>query len=391
MNKKYFLRLLAVIGLFLASLSPVEGQHNKFVFRKLAGRAVLSRNDGANWLALQEVQPVEVQPGDRINVEGAGRGELMFPDGTVVRIKRNAMITVLRGGIQLKLGYAWLKVRRRADVFKVFTPMGSCSVLGTSFDVEVNRYGQAAVRVFSGIVALRPAEGAKNRQLVLQKGMRSNLNRKNEVAQEPDKFNPETIEASLISEWDDRRLVKDDDEIIRDSGPGRKKGLPPIRPEIEFEYIRDEMAFDLEHKKSEERQQLQIKEEPEIIVRQRSGFLKYLREQQLKKGSSIGHSQASVVKDENFAQELGFQPGSENLLKNQRALRREYANNRNLLLRIQSEIRQNEMEISSILSRAPLSASQKKTVSRLQVEQISLRKEHRALRQKLRDLTDLKR
>jgi hypothetical protein len=49
------------------------------------------------------------------------------------------------------------------------------------------------------------------------------------------------------------------------------------------------------------------------------------------------------------------------------------------------------MEISSILSRAPLSASQKKTVSRLQVEQISLRKEHRALRQKLRDLTDLKR
>ncbi|MGM0600445.1 MAG: FecR domain-containing protein [Candidatus Rifleibacteriota bacterium] len=391
MKYNYLLRFFAVLALLFAGTLTVEGQHNKFIFRKLAGRAVLSRNDGANWLALQEIQPVEVQPGDRINVEGAGRGELMFPDGTVVRIKRNAMITVLRDGIQLKLGYAWFKVRRRSDAFKVFTPLGSCSVLGTSFDVEVDRYGQALVRVFAGIVALRAAEGSSDRQLVLQKGMRSRLNRKNEVAQEPEKFNPETLEASLISEWGDRRLVKDDAEIIKDRDPDKTKGLPPLKPEIEFEYIRDEMSFGPEKKELEEKQQYQTREEPEIIVRQRSGFLKFLREQQLKEGESIGSSQAGVEKDEDYTKELGAQPGSENLLKNQRSLRREYANNRNLLLRIQSKIRQNEMEISAILSRAPLSTSQEKTLSRIQVEQVSLRKEHRALRQKLRDLTNLKR
>ncbi|HQB84072.1 MAG TPA: FecR domain-containing protein, partial [Candidatus Rifleibacterium sp.] len=129
-----FMNFLAAVLLCLVCAGPANAQHDKYFFITLTGRAVLSRTSGSTWLSLQQAQPVEVKPGDMINVEGDGRGELRFPDGSSVRMKNNAMITIMRYGINQRLGNVWLNVRRSSDIFKVVTPLGSCSVLGTSFD-----------------------------------------------------------------------------------------------------------------------------------------------------------------------------------------------------------------------------------------------------------------
>ena len=73
MNKlKYTLTIFLLV--FLASTS--YGQHNKYFFYHFSGRAVLSRTQGATWLTLQPGQPTELHPGDFINVEGNGKGEI---------------------------------------------------------------------------------------------------------------------------------------------------------------------------------------------------------------------------------------------------------------------------------------------------------------------------
>lgn len=377
---------LAVLAIFLLYTSTLMAQHDKFTFKTLGGRAVLSRTGGSTWLALQTAQPVEVRPGDLINVEGDGRGELFYPDGSLVRIKNNAMITVMRSGIQMRLGNVWCKIRSRSDMFKVFTPMGSCTVLGTSFDVDVDRYGRSEIRVFSGIVAVRAAEDQRNRQLVLQAGMKTNLAQKDRIADSPDKFQASTIEAKLVGEWESRDLLSDPRE-------SRIKTLPPLRQEIEtaptgLPPVEEVITGQFSPRPGPEKKP----EKTIIIARQRSAFLEHLRQQSLIKDSVIGgrfEEKEEMLKD-GHNRELGQHVRPLSLIRDRRDLDREYANTRNRILRVQSQMRQTELEMNSIISKSSGSAVQQRTVSSLQSELLRLRDEHRALVQKLRDIENLK-
>lgn len=380
--KKTAIILLLLVSVLVCN-SMARAQHDKFLFKTISGRAVLSRTGGSTWLALQSYQPVEVRPGDLINVEGDGRGELFFPDGSIVRMKNNAMITLMRSGIQLKLGNVWLKIRRRSDMFKVFTPLGSCTVLGTSFDVNVDRYGRSDIRVFSGIVAVRAAEDERNRQLVLQTGMKTTLTSKDRIAEKPEKFQGSTIEASLIGEWENRDLVN---RPPISEAPGKQ--LPPLRTEIDS---RVETLPPIE--------QIIGGEEPEkkrtetiIIARQRSAFLEHLRRQTLAKDSVIGgrFEEKDEMQKDGHNRELGQYVRTSSLIRDRRDLDREYANIRNRILRVQSEMRQKELEMNSIITKSASSSVQRRTVAALQSELLRLRDEHRGLVQKLRDLENLK-
>ncbi|GAB4281639.1 MAG: hypothetical protein Kow0029_26860 [Candidatus Rifleibacteriota bacterium] len=379
--------VLLIVCLLVSIAASLQAQHDKYVFRKVEGRAVLSRTGGSTWLALSGVQPVDVRPGDLINVEGNGRGELFYPDGTIVRIKNNAMITVMRSGIQLKLGNAWLKVRKRSDIFKVFTPMGSCAVLGTSFDVDVDRYGKTEVRVFSGIVAVRAAEDKRNRQLVLQAGMRTNLSQKDRVAEKPEKFQSSTIETKLASEWESRSLAAEP----QTQKPGKQ--LPPIRPEIESGLTELPPIEDILGAEPQPPQKEKKEEKTIIIARQRSEFLENLRRQMLEKDSVIGgrmQDKEAMYKD-GHNRGLGQHVNGPKLVRDRKDLDREFANVRNRLLRVQSEIRQAQLEMNSLVGKPVPTASDQKTIARLQAQLVSLRDEHRALAQKIRDLENLKR
>ena len=387
---------------FLASTS--YGQHNKYFFYHFSGRAVLSRTQGATWLTLQPGQPTELHPGDFINVEGNGKGEIIFPDGTSVRMKDNAMVTVARYGINLRFGYVWLNVKRSADMFKVTTPFGTCSVLGTSFDVDVDKYGKTNVRVFQGIVALRAAEDKRNKQLVLQAGMRSLLADPSKVADKPDKFQYQSIEATLKSEWEQRSFYgftpgKLRNKTLAEELAEKKRENELIAtPKNELPAIHTDNQVEMEFKPIENI----LDKEPEIftkdgkiksLARQRSEFAEMLRQQQLERDSVIGFSipeKADMMKD-GHAVSFGESSRTLSSITDHSSLEREYSQLRNRLLRVQSLIRQTELELGSLCSTNDNSTGNKLKINYAQRKLSDLRAENRVLTSKLHELQHKKR
>ena len=401
--EKIRLTFFIILLLTIAQLS--YAQHNKYYFYHFTGRAVLSRTQGATWLSLQPAQPVELHPGDIINVEGSGKGEIVFPDGTSVRMKNNAMVTLSRYGINLRFGYVWLNVRRSGDVFKVTTPMGSCSVLGTSFDVDVDKYGKTKVRVFQGIVAVRASDSKQNKQLVLQTGMQTLLASSSKVAEKPDKFQHQGIEAALKSEWEQRSVYgftpgKTRNKTLAEELADTRKttapvittdntGLPQIKTEsdVEMEFKPIEKIIDNEPPNIVEDGKIKI------IARQRSEFAEMLRQQQLERDSVIGFSipeKADMMK-EGHAVSFGERSKSQSSITDHASLEREYSQIRNRLLRVQSLIRQTEMELGSLCSINDNSTGNKLKISYAQRKLSDLRAENRVLTSKLHELQHKKR
>ncbi len=435
------MNFMAAVLLCLVFAGPASAQHDKYFFITLTGRAVLSRTSGSTWLSLQQAQPVEVKPGDMINVEGDGRGELRFPDGSSVRMKNNAMITIMRYGINQRLGNAWLNVRRSSDIFKVVTPLGSCSVLGTSFDVDVDRYGKTKVRVFSGLVAIRAAEDSRNRQLVLQPGMHTTLSEKTKVADKPEKFQAPTIETSLNSEWEARnfaaaapsaleqtRPLQHDSRIppaLQPAAPapvqkyqapsatsatpevqpgrieappvgplggastGSEASLPPIRPELQSD-LQLPSAGDVI--KGIEPSQLN---DGEImsLSRQRAAFLEMLRQQKIDRDSVIGGSfkaREDMAKDLH-GQESGQRARLSFSISDNESLDRENWLVRNRLLRVQSQLRQKELEIADLIRQNITTPSHQRKITNAQAQLIELQTEQRVLADRIRDVQTKKR
>lgn len=390
-----------VLVLLLLVSTGSYAQHNKYFFYPYGGRAVLSRTQGSTWLALKPGQPVELQLGDIINVEGDGRGEITFPDGTSVRMKNNAMVTLARYGINLRYGYVWLNVRRSADVFKLTTPLGTCSVLGTSFDVDVDKYGKAKVRVFQGIVALRAADDKRNKQLVLQAGMHSLLGDSTKVSDKPEKFQHQGIEASMQSEWGKRQVFQGytgqlpvvTTKIAAEEFADRKNvSAPVITLDGKLPTMRTDKEIEMDFKPIEKILEKEpVKEEAKktkIIARQRSDFAEMLRQQQLERDSIIGFSipeKSDMLKD-GHGLSFGETSRTASSITDQSSSNREYSLIRNRLLRVQSQIRQKEMEISALCSKNDSSTGNRLKISQLQGVLSDLRAENRVLTAKLREL-----
>ena len=402
-----------ILALFMALLTTSAfAQHNKYYYYPFSGRSVLSRTQGATWLTLQPGQPMELKPGDIINVEGKSRGEITFPDGTSVRMKDKAMVTLDRYGINLRMGYVWLNVRKSADIFKVTTPMGSCSVLGTSFDVNVDKYGKAQIRVFKGIVAVRASDDKRNRQLVLQAGMYTALNDSTKVAEKPEKFQHQSIETAMYSEWESqnaysgltqlrpgnisetkkftaKRERKDNDTlsapIIASDG-----FLPLIRKKEEVQ-----MDFKPVEKILEKEPNIEIEESKKIkiMARQRSEFAEMLRQQQLERDSVIGFSipEKQEMTEDGHTLSFGESARTPENITDTASLQREYSLLRNRLLRVQSQIRQKEMEIGALCSANDASTGNKLKITQAQNTLKKLRAESKTITAKLRELQHKKR
>ncbi len=388
----FLLILLSVVAVGHGQTGQ-RGGHGKYYFYPLTGRAILSRTEGANWLALQKAQPVEVRPGDMINVEGTGRGELHFPDGSVVRIKNNAMLTLGRYGISLRLGYAWLNVRRSTDTFTVNTPLGTCTVLGTSFDLSVDQFGKGLVRVFDGIVAVKAAEMEGRRQLVLQQSMQTRLTDRNKISQRPDKFNSQTIGKAIASEWEPRQFM--DERLPASLQPSlppeemEKKrtlqapsqipvGLPLMRPEIEEQLEKAKETY--EYRPSE------TVTEGEFTVRKRSEFQEMLMQRQLSRDSVIGgYNLKEEMEKDGHGKGFGHSARARSGIAVSGG-NHDYAGARNRLLRLQGEISQLKMQINGMISENKTTLTHQRKISEAQGQLVELQQEHRFLQNQLRNM-----
>ncbi len=395
--------IIAII-LFVFASTVAYAQHDKYFFYLFDGRAVLSRTQGSTWLTLQPGQPMELHPGDIINVEGAGKGEIVFPDGTSVRMKNNAMVNLSRYGINLRFGYVWLNVRRSSDIFKVTTPFGTCSVLGTSFDVDVDKYGKARVRVFKGIVAVRASEEKRNKQLVLQSGMHTLLANSSKVSDKPEKFQHQSIEAAMKSEWEQRSFYGFTPGQLKNKTLAEekteRKTSPIVTSNSELPSIGLEKQLEMEFRPIEkilEKEPENLSKEGEgkvkILARQRSEFAEMLRQQHLERDSVIGFSfsEKADMKKDGHAVSFGESGRTPSSITDHASLERESSLIRNRMLRVQSMIRQTEMEIGALCSNNDDSTGNRLKINYVQRRLSELRAENRVLTTKLYQLQHKKR
>ncbi len=193
-----FLSLFVVITTILLVSSVVSAEET-ITFQLLRGRAALNRQGVGNWLDLGP-EPIVVRVQDRLRTESETRGEMKFPDGSIFRVKSNTILTLMDGGIQMQVGEAIFNLQKQGRNFQVVTPTAVCGVLGTSFDVNVDRFGKTQVRVFDGIVAVK-THGQERRQLVLQRGMMTAVQRQGSLEAQPQRFDPTAAEGQLKKDW----------------------------------------------------------------------------------------------------------------------------------------------------------------------------------------------
>jgi len=215
--------VIFAVMLVWSATSAFGAAADEITFQLLRGRAALSRNGGGTWLDLGP-EPVVVKIQYMFRTEGETRAELKFPDGSLFRVKSNSRLTLLNDGIQLQVGESWFNLKKQGRTFQVVTPTTVCGVLGTTFDVNVDRFGRTQVRVFDGLVSVRAHGDRRKRQLVLQRGMMTSVQNRENTGEQIQKFDPSGEDARIQSEWKNLAPMK-----LGPERPNMPQGLPPMR------------------------------------------------------------------------------------------------------------------------------------------------------------------
>ncbi len=239
------------------------------------GRAAISRNGGTNWLELGP-EPIGVKVGYMVRTEGDSRAEIRMADGSIYRAKGDSVFTLMDWGITMQVGDLWLILPTRQSTFQVVSPTAICGVLGTNFDVRVDRFGQTQVRVFSGIVSTKAREDKRNRQLVLQRGMMAAISDKTKTPEKYQKLDPDLIETQVRGEWERSAYSKVRTGSIIGPGLPGKVGLPPIRAPMSEEPVRQNVE------EEERTSKTGIPEGEPGDIRDQMNFFQSLHEQRLR-------------------------------------------------------------------------------------------------------------
>ena len=130
-----------------------------------------------------------------------------------------------------------------------------------------------------------------------------------------------------------------------------------------------------------------------IMARQRSEFAEMLRQQHLERDSVIGFSfsEKAEMRKDGHAVSFGESGRTPSSITDQASLDREISLLRNRMLRVQSMIRQTEMEIGALCSNNDDSTGNRLKINYAQARLSELRAENRVLSNKLYQLQHKKR
>ncbi len=124
-------------------------------------------------------QGFPVYHGDIIETMRESKAELVYGDGTIMRLKPLTKVEIQATSLKVFKGQSWFKFTKRGSEFVVETPSLVAGIRGTVFDVAVTSRGKSVVSVMQGRVAVRGKSGGD--EVVLDNGKASHC----EVGKEP--------------------------------------------------------------------------------------------------------------------------------------------------------------------------------------------------------------
>ncbi len=104
--------------------------------------------------------------GDLIETLRESKAELVYGDGTVMRIKPLTLIEVQPTALKMFKGKTWFKFTKRGTEFVIETPSLVAGIRGTVFDVAVSSRGKSVLSVMEGAVAVKGSKDAGKRVFV---------------------------------------------------------------------------------------------------------------------------------------------------------------------------------------------------------------------------------
>jgi len=108
-------------------------------FKLVSGKSKILFANGREYVSQKVGEEVAITYKDKICTDENTLGEIVFEDGSIFKLKSNSTLLLIKGGIQLQFGEAWLNLPKQGSEFSVVTPTAICSVLGTEFIIKVNK------------------------------------------------------------------------------------------------------------------------------------------------------------------------------------------------------------------------------------------------------------
>lgn len=105
--------------------------------------------------------------GGKIKTGENTRANLVFPDGSIFRVKSNSIITLNNEGLSIQVGELLFDLQKQGRTFQVVTPSSAIGVLGTKFIVTVDSEGNTLVNLLSGKVSIKDNLG---KEVNIEKG-----------------------------------------------------------------------------------------------------------------------------------------------------------------------------------------------------------------------------
>jgi len=138
--------------------------------------------------------------GDLIETLRESKAELVYGDGTRMRIKPLTMVELQPTALKVFKGQTWFKFVKRGSEFMIETPSLVAGIRGTVFDVAVNSHGKSVLSVVEGAVVVHGKNDSGDEQLV--KGGNATHCASGEEPVAPYQFNLEKKNAEWKdSEW----------------------------------------------------------------------------------------------------------------------------------------------------------------------------------------------
>lgn len=147
-------------------LSPGYGLSSVKLIR---GTAVIKKPNREMRVSPGETIWLEV--GDRIETGSDTRVDLVFPNGSVFRIKSNTVLIPEPEGVRLLTGGVWVRLQRQGWNFQVVTPSEILGVLGTEFYVHVDKAGNTESYAISNQIWVEDLQ--KRKRVVLNPGQKT--------------------------------------------------------------------------------------------------------------------------------------------------------------------------------------------------------------------------
>lgn len=185
--------LLSVLLVSPASYAAEDGQPLAIQLNILSGQIKLTRIGETMSDIISNSVPL--YPGDLLETLRESKAELVYADGTKMRIKPLTLLELQATSIKVFKGKTWFNFVKRGSEFLIETPSLVAGIRGTTFDIGVSSHGKSVLSVMEGAVEVK-GKDRQDRSLLIRRGFATHCDL-NDNPVPPYKFNLERKQ----SEW----------------------------------------------------------------------------------------------------------------------------------------------------------------------------------------------